>query len=101
MGLPPPELQWKVYGPDGRLVGRCDFAWPHHRLLCEFDGKMKYLALRKPGESIEEVVLREKAREDRLRELTGWAMIRIVWADLDRPRVTADRIRRAMHGIAA
>ena len=100
-GLPTPELQWKIYWPDGRLAGRCDFAWPDHRLLCEFDGKAKYLALRKPGETIEQAVLREKRREDQLRELTGWALIRLVWADLDRPRVTADRIRRAMHPVAA
>lgn len=94
--LPTPELQWKIFRPSGLLAGRVDFAWPRQRLLCEFDGKQKYLQLRRPGETIEDAVLREKMREDLLRELSGWAMIRLVWADLERPRATAERIRRAM-----
>ena len=38
----------------------------------------------------------EKNRENRLREVTGWVMIRIVWADLYRPQVTAERVRRML-----
>jgi hypothetical protein len=96
MNLPAPELQWMVFHPDGRLAGRTDFAWPRHRLLCEFDGRAKYLRYRRPGESIEDAVLREKRREDLLRELTGFLMIRLVWADLYAPEATAHRIRRLM-----
>jgi hypothetical protein len=96
MNLPTPELQWEVFHPDGRLAGRTDFAWPHYRLLCEFDGRTKYLRYRRPGESIEDAVLREKRREDLLRELTGYLMIRLVWADLYVQEATAQRIRRLM-----
>ncbi len=39
--------------------------------------------------------MREKAREDLIRELTGWTVIRLTWRDLDLPVHTADRIRRA------
>jgi hypothetical protein len=95
-GLPPPVPQWEVFHPSGRLAGRVDFAWPSYRLLVEFDGRAKYGRLRRPGESIEQAVMREKQREDLLRELTGWMMIRLVWADLTTPRQTADRIRRVL-----
>ena len=61
--------------------------------MMEFDGDAKYLSLRRPGETIEQCVMREKAREDLLRRLTGWQLIRVIWADLDRPGVTAAMIR--------
>lgn len=93
--LPAPIPQFEVRHPGGRLAGRLDFAWPDHRLMLEFDGMQKYHRFRRPGESIEAMVIREKLREDTLRELTGWHMIRIVWSDLEHPRATADRIRRA------
>ncbi|MCL2543748.1 MAG: type IV toxin-antitoxin system AbiEi family antitoxin domain-containing protein [Nocardioidaceae bacterium] len=93
-GLPAAVPQLRVTHPNGRLVGRVDFAWPEHRTMLEFDGLTKYHRYRRPGESIEEMVIREKLREDRLRELTGWMMIRLVWADLASPATTADRIRR-------
>lgn len=100
-GLPEPVLQFEVRHPSGLLAGRVDFAWPEHRLLLEFDGKQKYLALRRPGESIEDAVLREKAREDLIRELTGYRLIRLIWADLEQPERTVERIRRALAGVAA
>ena len=95
-GLPKPEPQWKVYLPDGRLLARVDFAWPEARLLCEFDGKIKYTRYRRPGESLEETILREKRREDTVREVTGWRMVRLIWVDLSRPQLTAERIRRLL-----
>ena len=64
--------------------------------MLEFDGAIKYHRFRRPGESLEEMVMREKGREDLLRELTGWTMIRITWADLARPAEPAARIRRAI-----
>ncbi|KRB74037.1 hypothetical protein ASE01_18760 [Nocardioides sp. Root190] len=93
--IPRPVSQFEVFRPDGRLGGRVDFAWPERRTLLEVDGAVKYHRLRRPGESIEEMVMREKAREDLLRELTGWTLIRLIWADLARPRTTAERILRA------
>jgi len=93
MRLPRPELQWNVRRPDGRIAGRTDFAWPRYRAFGEFDGATKYLRFRRPGETIEQAVLREKRREDLLRELTGWTMIRFIWADIFTPATTAARIR--------
>lgn len=93
-GLPEPELQLEVRDERGWLIGRVDFAWPEHRLIVEFDGREKYHSMRRPGESIEEMVLREKTREDRLREATGWTVIRITWADLQRPDLLRARLAR-------
>lgn len=94
-GLPRPELQHQVFHPDGRLAAVVDFAWPEHKVIVEFDGEEKYHRYRREGETIEQMVTREKKREDLIRELTGWTVIRIVWADLDVPAHTAARVRRA------
>jgi hypothetical protein len=91
--LPEPVLQFEVRDEFGNLIGTCDFAWPEHGLLGEFDGLQKYGRLRRPGESIEDAIIREKLREDALREITGWLMIRLIWPELFTPKVTAARIR--------
>lgn len=93
-GLPPPQPQFEVFTDDGMLVGRTDFGWPALRTLGEFDGREKYLRYRREGETIEEFVLREKEREDAIRDL-GWQLVRWVWADLFRHGVIADRLLRA------
>ena len=98
--LPPPIAQLEIHDHNGRLAGRVDFAWPQHRVMLEFDGMVKYHRHRRPGETIEDMVMREKQREDRLRELTGWTMIRITWADLARPEATVARILRALQSAA-
>ncbi|WP_157538309.1 MULTISPECIES: type IV toxin-antitoxin system AbiEi family antitoxin domain-containing protein [unclassified Nocardioides] len=95
-GLPAPTPQFEVRHPSGRLAGRVDFAWPELGLLLEFDGMVKYHRYRRAGETIEQMVIREKQREDLLRELTGWTVIRITWADLAHPEATVARILRAM-----
>ena len=95
-GLPAPELQFEVYDELGQLVGISDFAWPEHRLLGEFDGRMKYGRGLAPGQDPSEVVFNEKRREDRLREITQWAMVRLIWSDLGLGAYTADRIRKLM-----
>jgi len=94
--VPRPEQQFKVFHPNGALAGRTDWAWPEHRVLGEFDGLGKYLRSRREGETIEECVMREKRREDLLRELTGWTFIRLIWADLFRAELTARRVFAAM-----
>jgi very-short-patch-repair endonuclease len=94
--LPRPEQQFEIFHPHGLLAGRVDFAWPEHKVFVEVDGKSKYLRFRRPGETIEQAVLREKQREDLIRELTGWICIRLVWADLFKPEASAARIRAAM-----
>lgn len=94
-GLPKPELQYVVR--DGsEVIGISDFAWPAYGLLGEFDGRIKYEELLRPGERPSDVVVREKKREDRMREATGWAMIRFTWADLNDPDRTEERVRRAL-----
>ena len=95
-GLPMPIPQWEIYLPDGRLLARVDFAWPEGRLFGEFDGRVKYTRLRRPNETIEETVLREKRREEAILELTGWRIIRLTWEDLAHPAATAARIRRLL-----
>ncbi|CUR57093.1 conserved hypothetical protein [metagenome] len=92
--LPAPELQFEVYDDLGRLAGTCDWGWPDHGLLGEFDGAIKYGRLVEPGVTPGDVVFAEKQREDLLREITGWPMVRLVWADLGRPQLTAKRIER-------
>lgn len=92
MGLPRPELQYDVYGPGGVLLGRVDFHWKAHRVIGEFDGKRKYLANRRPGESITDAVLREKRRESLVCEASGCRMVRFIWPDLFTPERTAERL---------
>ena len=70
----------------GRLVAATDFAWHEQRVFGEFDGKMKYGRLLRAGETAGDAVFREKQREDRVRELTGYRCGRLVWTDLARPR---------------
>lgn len=100
-GLPRPELQYEVRDGRGHLVGRVDFAWPALKVIVEFDGLEKYHRYRKPGETIEQMVMREKKREDRIRELTGWTVIRVTWAELAFPVNLANRLRAAFAGRAA
>lgn len=99
-GLPRPEQQFSVYDEDGTLIGITDFAWPQHGVLGEFDGRQKYGRLLRPDQDPADVVFAEKRREDRLREVTGWSMIRIVWSDLQTPVATAGRIARMLRSAA-
>ena len=94
-GLPMPIPQFEIRDSEGRLIGRVDFAWPELGVFLEFDGRLKYERYRRPGESVADAVLREKQREDAVREATGWRCIRTVWADLFRPERTSARIRSA------
>lgn len=92
-GLPVPEPQFIVTDERHTEVARLDFAWPERGVWLEFDGKEKYVKHLREGETVADAVLREKRREDRIRELTGWRCIRITWADLFFPERTAARIR--------
>lgn len=92
-GIPAPVTQFQVFNASGELVGTADWGWPEHGLLGEFDGKTKYGRLLLPGQEPGEVVFAEKHREDRMREASGCAMVRIIWSDYERPRLTVDRVR--------
>jgi hypothetical protein len=94
VGLPRPDLQRLITTPDGRIVGRSDFVFDEYWTIGEFDGRVKYGRLLKPGEAPGDVVWREKQREDRIRDL-GYEVGRIIWSDLsDRPAI-AERFRAA------
>jgi hypothetical protein len=99
-GLPAPDLQFEVYDAQGNLLGISDLAWHEHRLLGEFDGKIKYGRLLKADQEPGDVVFSEKVREDLLRETTRYGMVRLIWADLYRGAQTAARIRRLMRAVA-
>lgn len=92
-GLPRPELQFPVFDRDGRLLGFTDLAWPAHRLLFEFDGRVKYGRLLEPGQEPGDVVFAEKRREDAIRRATGFTFERATWADLSTPAATVARVR--------
>jgi hypothetical protein len=93
-GLPTPELQRQVLGPAGQVVARVDFLWDEHQTIGEFDGKIKYGRLLKPGRRIEDVIFDEKLREDAVRDL-GLQVVRWIWQDLYRPGILRQRVLRA------
>lgn len=94
-GLDGLELQVEVRSAAGEFIGRCDFGLTECAVLIEFDGKVKYQRFLKPGEDPGDVVVREKLREDRLRE-AGFLVVRVSWDDLRRPAELMARVRRAM-----
>lgn len=71
----------------GDFVARVDLYIAEHRLVVEFDGMGKY--------TDPQVVRREKLREDRLRAL-GLQVVRLTWADLDRPEVVRRKLQDAV-----
>jgi hypothetical protein len=99
-GLPAPDLQVEVRDDRGWLVGVTDFGWRKHGVLGEFDGKVKYGRLLKPGQQPGDAVFAEKRREDRLREVTGFSVFRLTWSDLSTPAGTGTRLARLL-GVAA
>jgi hypothetical protein len=48
-GLPRPEPQYEIFGPDGRLVARVDFYWDDHKTVGEFDGKINTVGFSSAG----------------------------------------------------
>ena len=93
-------LQYRVYDRHGRLIGITDFAWPEHGVYGEFDGRVKYGRLLKPGQDPGEVVFAEKRREDLIRSATDGIMVRHTWADLH-PRSEPSRKLVELAAVAA
>ncbi|SEC34911.1 hypothetical protein [Rhodococcus koreensis] len=93
-GLAVPSQQGEVFDPGGRRVGRVDFHFDGI-VLGEFDGRVKYGRLLKPGQSPGDAVFAEKQREDALRDL-GYQVVRWTWDDLESPSQAVDRVRRAI-----
>lgn len=94
-GIARPTPQLEVYDAAGRFLARVGFAWERERLILEFDGRTKYLQHLRPGESPTDAVLREKRREDALRE-AGWMVIRATWSDLRPSSDLGGRVRHLL-----
>ncbi|MEZ3159704.1 hypothetical protein AB1K54_04065 [Microbacterium sp. BWT-B31] len=92
LGATRPELQTPLWDADG-LIGYADFFWREFGVVGEFDGKLKYGADNPSGRAPEEVVYREKLREDRIRRVTS-GFVRLGWRDLDDP----PRVARLLTG---
>ena len=90
--VPAPVLQWEV--PTPSRVGRADFAWPERRTVGEFDGRIKYGRLLRPGQDPGDAVFEEKLREDAIRD-TGLRVVRWVWHELDSFGDVVERVWRA------
>lgn len=74
LDLPLPNLQREFLDDQRRVEARVDFDWEEFGTCGEFDGDVKYGRLLRPGQSIEEVILFEKQREERLREHGRWVI---------------------------
>lgn len=96
LGIPRPELQYEVCDAAGRLVAVTDFAWPGAGVYGEFDGKIKYGRLLKPGHDPGAVVFEEKRREDDVRRTTGGTMVRWVWDELHATSEPTLQLRRCL-----
>ena len=95
-GLPKPQPQVVILDEWGQEFARVDFAWIAQGVFLEFDGKVKYERYRREGETLDQFLMREKHREERICQLTGWVCIRITWAQLEAPQLLAGRIRRIL-----
>jgi len=90
LGFPSPVLQMPWFDHLGH-IGDSDFGWPEFHRLGEADGDSKYLDPRlRRGRSIEQVILDEKRREDRMRSSSRMAVTRWDW----RTGTDAERLRR-------
>jgi hypothetical protein len=87
-GLPAPELQFVVRDGGGAFLGRADLAWPHRKVLVEFDGDVHR----------ERSVFVNDLRRQNALVAVGWVILRFSSADvLGRPDEVIAEIRRALH----
>lgn len=94
-GIAAPELQFEIFNTDGELIARTDFTWPDLRLVGEVDGRAKYGALLKPGQTADSVVMAEKRREERIRQAGFW-VVRWDWGIASDHQRLGQLLRRAM-----
>jgi hypothetical protein len=93
LGVEPPEVQHCIETPLGAY--RADYAWPRIKVILEFDGRGKYYNYRPTAEAL----LLERRRETALMDL-GWRVVRLTWADLERPDLVAARLAAAFEAAA-
>jgi hypothetical protein len=76
IGVPLGEAQVEILDERGRFVARVDRFWEEHGIVGEADGLVKYAVPDPEGvEAARRALIREKVREDRLRDL-GLEVIR-------------------------
>jgi hypothetical protein len=91
-GLPPPEVQWPVRDPAGRIIARLDLAWPQCRLDVEADGAAVH--------SDPTALYRDRHRQNLLAGL-GWTVLRFTWSDVERrPTVVIAAVSAALTATA-
>ncbi|GAA4191758.1 hypothetical protein GCM10022219_11030 [Microbacterium oryzae] len=87
-----PRLQVPVANPAGGWWWM-DFALDEAKVFGEFDGRGKYLdSEMRAGRTAEEVVLDEKRREDGVRGVTGWRIVRWGMAEVRSPDALAKHL---------
>jgi hypothetical protein len=87
-GLPAPEIEYDVRGPDGRWLARVDLAYPDDRLAVELDSAKHHLN--------ERAFEADPVRQNRL-EVAGWAVLRYTWkAYSRRPHVICAEVAAAL-----
>ncbi|RRJ86834.1 hypothetical protein EG850_07380 [Gulosibacter macacae] len=94
LGMPLPELQPKLLGATGLLLGRGDFLWRDQGVIGEVDGLTKYTGAY--GKSPEQTISDEKNRHQNI-EFDGWVVVRWGFALMrGHQRGFADRIQAAL-----
>ncbi len=93
--LPPPQLQVRIYSPNGTFLGRVDLGYPELGLLFEFDGLVKYRKPFRPGQDSADVVVAEKLREERIRDM-GYVVVRFVFSELSDPAAMLIKINAGL-----
>ena len=99
-GLPPVTPQHSFVDDAGHEWARADFL-VGERLVVEFDGRTKYRATDgSTAAEVEEIVWREKRREDRIRQDAGGKVVlRLIWADLDNPARARAMVREGLRQV--
>ncbi|WGT46915.1 hypothetical protein [Tessaracoccus lacteus] len=68
----------ELFDRNGILIARPDFLWEGVRLVGEVDGRWKYDELLRHGETSADVIMREKRREEAIRQAGYW-IVRWDW----------------------
>ena len=97
LGYPEPELQVEFFDEHGS-IGFADYYWPELDLIGEFDGLSKYGSGRyfQADLSLDQILMREKAREDRMRRVVR-SFARLTWALVNDRRALEQHLRP--HGL--
>ena len=82
LDLPAPALHPELRSSDGAMVAQCDFVFEEQRTIAEFDGRVPYQRRLRPGDDPAAVERRERRREELLRRVLGYEVVRVTWSDL-------------------